>query len=77
MRINLRTFEIVTLFIFVIGVVGALSEIAAVRAVGYLMALSGAFLFYQITEERKRRTRRHQFRQRMAHMMHSYGDSGL
>lgn len=68
-RVNLKTFEIVSLFVFALGVFCALSVVREVRVIGYLQVLFGGYLFYQVMEERKRRRRRCQFRHRMERLL--------
>lgn len=69
MKINLKTFEWVSLIVFILGMVCALSELHELRMVGYGLSLLGGYLFYQIGEERKRRKRRTRFRHRMEKLM--------
>ncbi len=71
MRITLKTFEMLTVMMIVLGLLGALSMWTEIRFVGNLLILFGLYLLYRTEAERKRLRRRHAFYQRLGKIVAS------
>ena len=69
MKITLRTFEIVSLLIMVMGLFCSLSMLTEIRILGYLLLIGSVYLLHLIGEERKRQRRRLAFLHRMGRIL--------
>ncbi len=65
MRVTLKTFEMLTVMVIVLGLLGALSRWSEIRLVGYLLMVVGLYFLHRADAERKRLRRRHAFYQRL------------
>ncbi len=69
MRITLRTFELLTMVMIGLGILGSLSRWTEVRVAGYALLLMGSYFFYETGVERKRRRRKKAFYQKIGRIV--------
>lgn len=69
MRINLRTFTLLTTVLAAVGFFLAFSTLVEFRVLGYLLLGLGFYLFYLLGEEKKRLHKKHKFYQKIGRLI--------